>query len=78
MDKKYVHRLVMCKNANCYRRELNWEVDSLESAQHQTKKYHVKNNYYTRDLNSCICMLGIVPKNHSHKLAQSQFRKDSN
>ena len=60
MDKKYVHRLVMCKNANCYRRELNWEVDSLESAQHQTKKYHVKNNYYTRDLNSCICMLGIV------------------
>ena len=35
MDKKYVHRLVMCKNTNCYRRELNC---SLESVQHQTKK----------------------------------------
>ena len=66
---KEIHRLIQCKNSDCYRREFRWNTESSESV---IRPYHVKNNYYTRDFNSCMCMLWIVHHMYYNNMKRPQ------
>ena len=100
MKGKEIHRLVQCKNKDCYRRDFCWDQvdyptcgvigsESTETPKVLRNKYQVHNNFYTRDFNSCMCMLWIVhhmyyrsmkrPEQFSrNKKAEDELRQEVN